>query len=91
MSSNTMIFGIYRLGFHSRATVHGFRRSFSTWANENAQGRWHEDAIERQLSHWERDEIRGAYNAAEYLPARVELMRAWNDWLDREADLAGLL
>lgn len=83
-SQNTYIFAMYRLGYASRAaTVHGFRRSFSTWANE--QARWHPDAIERQLAHWERDEIRGAYNAAEHLPARRDLMLSWNGWLDAEA------
>ena len=79
MSQNTMIFGLYRLEWHSRATIHGLRRTFSTWANE--QGKWNADAIERQLAHWERDEVRGAYNAAEYLPARREMMVEWNKWL----------
>lgn len=90
LSSGTLIFALYRLGLHSRATVHGFRRTFSTWSNEQAP-RWHPDVIERQLSHWDRDEIRGAYNAAEWLPQRRELMAAWNDWLDVQADLAELL
>lgn len=86
MSQNTMIFGIYRLGWHSRATIHGFRRTFSTWANET--GRWHPDAIERQLAHWPRDEVRAAYNAAEHLAARRELMAARNDWLDADVGVA---
>ena len=90
MSQNTMIFALYRLGWHSRATVHGFRRSFSTWANEQAP-RWPPDAIEWQLAHWDRDEIRGAYNAAEWLPQRRDLMAAWNDWLDMEIHMAELL
>lgn len=90
MSQNTMIFALYRLGWHSRATVHGFRRSFSTWANEQAP-RWPPDAIERQLAHWPRDEIRAAYNAAEWLPQRRDLMTAWNDWLDAQVDLAEIL
>ena len=80
-----MIFALYRMGLRSRATVHGFRRTFSTWANE--QGRWHPDAIERQLAHWPRDEVRAAYNAAEYLPQRKEMMNDWNDWLDDQKDL----
>src|SRR5690606_4959040 len=34
MSENTMIYALYRLGYHSRQTVHGFRGLASTWANE---------------------------------------------------------
>lgn len=82
MSQNTMLHALYRLGYHSKATVHGFRGTFSSWANE--QGKWHPDAIERQLAHMERNEIRAAYNAAEHLPARRDLMEKWNHWLDHE-------
>lgn len=34
ISENTMIFALYRLGYHSKCTVHGFRAMFSTIANE---------------------------------------------------------
>jgi len=43
---------------------------------------WNKDAIERQLAHSERDGVRAAYNYAEYLPERVEMMQAWADYLD---------
>ena len=36
-------------------------------------------AIERQLAHGERDEVRAAYNYAEYLPERRKMMQAWAD------------
>ena len=48
----------------------------------NEQG-WGRDAIERQLAHGERDEVRAAYNYAEYLPERRKMMQAWADYLDR--------
>jgi hypothetical protein len=38
--------------------------------------------IERQLAHCERNEIRGAYNRAEYLPERTKMMQQWADMLD---------
>ena len=60
-------------------TGHGFRSTASTLFNE--QG-WPADAIERQLSHGERDEVRGAYNFAEYLPLRRKMMQAWADYLE---------
>ena len=43
---------------------------------------WNGDAIERQLSHGERNKIRGTYNYAEYLPERRKMMQAWADYLD---------
>jgi hypothetical protein len=47
----------------------------------NEQG-WHRDAIERQLAHAERDNVRAAYNYAEHLPERRKMMQAWADYLD---------
>ena len=35
------------------------------------------DVIERQLAHAEKNSIRAAYNHAEYLPQRRELMQWW--------------
>ncbi len=80
MSQNTMIYAAYRMGYHSKLTIHGLRGTFSTAANES--GLFHPDAIERQLAHYPRDEVRAAYNAAEHLPQRVQLMTWWNDRLD---------
>ena len=67
-------------------TTHGFRTMASTRLNEI--GRWHPDAIERQLAHQEPDDVRRAYiHAAEYWSERVKMMQAWADYLDglREA------
>lgn len=79
MSNNTMLFALYRLGFHGRATVHGFRGVASTLLNEAG---FKADWIERQLAHDERDEVRGAYNSAEYLTGRRGMLRWWAGWLD---------
>lgn len=78
MSTNTMLFAIYRMGYHSRATTHGFRALASTVLNE--QG-WPPDVIERQLAHAERNKVRAAYNRAQYLPERHKMMQAWADYL----------
>jgi integrase len=79
MSNNTMLFALYRMGYHSRATGHGFRALASTTLNE--QG-WAPDVIERQLAHAERNKVRAAYNRAQYLPERRKMMQAWADHLD---------
>ncbi|MDK9704017.1 MAG: tyrosine-type recombinase/integrase [Sulfuritalea sp.] len=80
ISNNTMLFALYRLGYKGKMTGHGFRAVASTMLNE--QG-YRPDVIERQLAHCERDEVRGAYNRAEYLPQRFVMMQAWADYLDK--------
>jgi len=78
MSNNTMLFALYRLGYKGKMTGHGFRAVASTILNEAG---FRADVIERQLAHCERNEIRGAYNRAEYLPERRKLMQQWADML----------
>lgn len=87
LSANTMIFALYRMGFHSKQTVHGFRRLFSTILNEHGFNR---DWIELQLAHGEDDDIRAAYNAAEHLPGRTQMMQWWADHLDAAKKVRGL-
>jgi integrase len=79
ISNNTMLFALYRLGYKGKMTGHGFRAVASTILNESG---FRGDVIERQLAHCERDEIRGAYNRAEYLPERRTMMQQWADMLD---------
>ena len=80
ISENTVNAALRRMGYaKNEMTGHGFRSMASTLLNE--QG-WHPDAIERQLSHCEENDIRAAYNYAEYLPQRREMMQAWADYLD---------
>jgi hypothetical protein len=44
MSNNTMLNALYRMGYHGRATVHGFRAMASTALNEMG---FRSDVIER--------------------------------------------
>lgn len=80
LSENTFLFALYRLGYRGRMTAHGFRALASTVLNE--QSGFPHDVIERQLAHKETDAVRAAYNRAEYLTQRRELMQWWSDWLD---------
>jgi integrase len=80
ISENTLLYALYRMGFHSRMTGHGFRSVASTILNES--GLFRPDVIERQLAHCERNAVRGAYNRAEYLPERRAMMAWWADHLD---------
>lgn len=79
MSNNTILYALYRMGYKSRMTGHGFRGVASTILHE--QG-WPHDHIELQLAHQERDETSAAYNHALYLPQRAKMMQAWADHLD---------
>jgi integrase len=79
MSANTMLYALYRMGYHGRATTHGFRSVASTILNE---ANFNRDWIERQLAHVEGNEVRRAYNAAEWLSDRRNMMQWWADFLD---------
>lgn len=79
MSENTMLFALYDMKYQQKMTVHGFRQLASTILNEHS---FSPDAIERQLSHAERNSIRRAYNHAQYLPERREMMQLWADHID---------
>lgn len=81
MSENTVNGGLRRLGYtNDEMTGHGFRSMASTLLNELG---WNRDWVERQLSHAERNSVRGAYNYAEFLPNRRTMMQEWADYLDR--------
>ncbi|NCC58057.1 MAG: integrase, partial [Synergistales bacterium] len=80
--------GLRRMGFaQDEFTGHSFRSMFSTIANENG---WAPDAIERQLAHVEGNAVRAAYNHAEYLPQRREMLQWWADWLEQMAEACPL-
>jgi integrase len=85
MSENTILYALYRMGYHSRATGHGFRSTASTVLNEHG---FPPDVIERQLAHVERNGVRAAYNHAQYLPERRKMMQWWADYLDEIAEKA---
>jgi integrase len=79
MSENTLLYAMYRMGYHSKATVHGFRATASTILNEMG---FKADVIERQLAHAERNKVRAAYHRSEYLDERRKVMQVWADYLD---------
>lgn len=79
MSENAIIYLLHRIGYKGKMSGHGWRSVASTWANENS---YNKDAIERQLAHTPDDKVRSAYNRAEYLPQRRELLQAWANWLE---------
>lgn len=80
ISENTVLGVIRYIGYDGLASGHGFRHQFSTVMNE--QQRWPSDAIEKQLAHTDKNNVRGIYNHAQYLDIRREMMQWWADYLD---------
>jgi integrase len=58
---------------------HGFRHTASTILHNNEFNSLH---IEMQLSHIDKNKIRGTYNDADYLPQRREMMQWYSDYID---------
>lgn len=97
ISENRMLDCMYRMGYRGKATVHGFRGLASTVLNEQTRiddrgeevRMWDSDWIERQLAHVEQNEVRSAYNAAEWIGPRRRMLQWWAGWLD-EQETSGL-
>lgn len=70
---------IRRMGYQGQHTAHGFRTTASTLLHEQS---FHSDMIERQLAHAERNRVKAAYNRAQHLPERRNMMQSWADYLD---------
>lgn len=79
MSNGTILMALKRMGYAGRMTGHGFRGVASTALNEMG---YRADVIEAQLSHVEGNKVRAAYNHAQYLAERAEMMQGWADYLD---------
>lgn len=79
MSENTLLYALYRLGYRTRMTAHGFRAVASTLLNESG---FTPDVIERQLAHVEQNKVRAAYHRSEYLEERRRMMQWWGDYLE---------
>jgi integrase len=79
MSDNTMRKAMFKLGYDgntkgkSKATPHGFRANASSILNEKG---FNADAVERQLSHMERNGVRAAYtHHARFIEERTLMMQ----------------
>jgi integrase len=86
MNPTTLNVAFDRLGL--TVSPHSLRATASTILNEANQFR--PDVIERQLSHIERNRIRAAYNAAEYMDERRKMLQWWADFIDRPANVVAL-
>ncbi|CCK74514.1 Phage integrase family protein [Oleispira antarctica RB-8] len=80
-----------KLGYDTKTKqcAHGFRASARTMLDEQLQLRieW----IEHQLAHKVKDSLGNAYNRTKHLPARIDMMQRWADYMDnlKRQTLAG--
>lgn len=82
ISDATVNAALRRMGYtQDEFTGHGFRAMFSTIANEH---QWPSDVIEKQLAHVEGNSVRAAYNHAELIDQRRDLMQWWGEWLEEQ-------
>ena len=82
MSENTVNNALRTMGYDTQTEVcgHGFRTMARGALGES--GLWSDDAIERQLSHSERNNVRAAYiHTSEHLDERRLMMQWWADFL----------
>lgn len=75
-NTQTANMALKRMGFGGRLVAHGLRALASTTLNE--QG-FNPDVIEAALAHTDKNEVRAAYNRAQYLEKRKVMMCWWSD------------
>ena len=85
MSDTTLTKIIRSVGLADRATVHGFRTSFKTWAMEQTDVPW---AVgEAALAHTLDNSTEQAYARSDLFERRRELMQQWADYVTGGARL----
>jgi integrase len=86
ISNNTLIFALHRMGYRGIQTGHGFRAIASTILHsarrDDGSYRFNSDAIERQLSHLDKNAVKRAYDRSSHWPERVIMMQWYADYLD---------
>lgn len=78
---------IKRMGYHGQLVAHGLRALASTTLNEAA---FDPDVIEVALAHAEANQVRSAYNRAQYLERRKVMMQWWSDHIEHGGQVARL-
>jgi integrase len=82
MSENTLRAALRRMGYtNDDMTAHGFRAMARTLIAEQLPG-VAPDVIEAQLAHGKSGPLGMAYDRAEFMAQRREMMTAWADYLD---------
>lgn len=81
-NSQTANMAIKRMGFAGRLVSHGMRSMASTILNEKG---FDPELIEVALAHVDKNEVRSAYNRADYVERRRPMMEWWSDHIQKAA------
>ncbi|MBX8619216.1 integrase domain-containing protein [Pseudomonas atacamensis] len=81
-NSQTANMALKRMGFEGRLVSHGMRSMASTILNEHG---WDPEMIEVALAHVDKNEVRSAYNRAEYIERRRPMMKWWSEHIQEAA------
>jgi len=80
MSKNTVLVAIKRMGFMGRMTGHGFRSLGLGLLKEKLN--YSHEIADRQLAHVPKNSVDRAYDRAQFLPQRIEMMQKYGDFID---------
>lgn len=81
-NSQTANMAIKRMGFTGRLVSHGMRSIASTILNEEG---FDPELIEVALAHVDKNEVRAAYNRADYVDRRRTMMGWWSNHIEKAA------
>lgn len=81
-NASTANMALKRMGYSNKLVAHGLRSIASTILNEEG---FDPDIIESALAHIGQNEVRNAYNRANYLERRKPLMQWWSDYIEKAA------
>lgn len=82
-NSQSVNMALKRMGFAGELVSHGLRALASTTLNKQ---RFDPDVIEAALAHIDKNEVRRAYNRAQYLERRRKLMYWWSAHISNSQD-----
>ncbi len=81
-NASTANMALKRMGFQNQLVAHGLRSLASTALNEHG---FDPDVIEAALAHTGKNEVRNAYNRADYIERRKPVMAWWSDYIENAA------
>ncbi|MEO2183459.1 MAG: tyrosine-type recombinase/integrase, partial [bacterium] len=82
ISEQTANMALRRMGYGGQLVAHGLRSLASTILNEHG---FDPDVIEAALAHTDKNDVRAAYNRAEYLERRRTMMHWWSAHIEAAA------
>ncbi len=82
INASTANMALKRMGYGNQLVAHGLRSIASTTLNEEG---FDPDVIEAALAHVGNNEVRNAYNRADYIERRKPLMQWWSDHIESSA------